>query len=576
MIYSSQLTRVTQQLKIKLYPASPSIFLAMSLGVSVLYSSLALHEAFSSEYVIQDDARQHIFWMQRFLDSSLFPNDLIADYFQSVAPLGYKVSYHVFAFFQLNPIFISKILPTFLGLVTTYYCFQVCFEIISLPIAGLISSVLLNQQLWLNDGLVSATPRAFIYPLFLGFLYYLLRKTIILSGTFIALIGLFYPQYILIVAGILILRLFRVESGKIYINLNQNDCFICITGLAISFIVILFYAVQTNNYSPVITVEEARTWSEFSGAGNSAFFNSNLWQYFILGQRSGFIPRHLFRPPLLLAGLLLPILRVYYCRFKNLKKIRIIDQILLSSLGCFILSHLFLFKLHLPSRYTRYSFQITLALAAGITLCIVLDILWRWTLNQSHTQQWQEIITLGLIGILGLTLALGSCFWGKFPKTSYIVGEVPEVYQFFKQQPQDILIASIAKEVDNIPSFSQRSIWFGWEYGVPYHLGYYNQIKQRATDFITAQYHPDLQIMKTLIQLHLVDFIMVDKTAFESQYILKNKWLTQWYYSLGQKIEQNLQAGQVPALVQTLNQCSVLETQKLYVLNSTCILNHSQ
>jgi hypothetical protein len=217
-----------------------------------------------------------------------------------------------------------------------------------------------------------------------------------------------------------------------------------------------------------------------------------------------------------------------------------------------------------------------MALAAGIALCLILDLFWRWTVNQRDTQRWQQVTVLGLIGILGLTLALGSCFWGKFPKTSYIIGEFPEVYQFFKQQPKDILIASIAKEVDNIPSFSQRSIWFGWEYGIPYHLGYYNQIKQRTTDFITAQYHPDLKIMKTLIQLHAVDFLMVDKTAFESQYILKNKWLTQWYYSLGQKIEQNLQAGQVPALVQTLNQCSVLETRTLYVLNSSCILDYSK
>jgi hypothetical protein len=326
----------------------------------------------------------------------------------------------------------------------------------------------------------------------------------------------------------------------------------------------------------VITVEEARTWSEFSGAENSAFFHENPWQYFIFGQRSGLIPRHIFRPSLLFAGLLLPILRVYCCQFKDLKKVRIIDQVLLSSLGCFVLSHLFLFKLHLPSRYTRYSFHISLALAAGISLCLLLEIVLNWMLNQPQTQRWQKITLFGLIGILGLTLALGSCFWGKFPKTSYIVGEVPELYQFFQQQPKDILIASIAKETDNIPSFSQRSIWFGWEYSVPYHLGYYNKIKQRATDFITAQYHPDLQVMKTLIQLHSVDFIMVDQAAFDSPYILNNKWLTQWYYSLSQKIEQNLQAGQVPALVQTLTSCSVLETQKLYVLNSSCILDYSQ
>ena len=46
---------------------------------------------------MQDDARQHVFWMQRFIDSELFPHDLIADYFQSVAPTGYTTLYRIAA-----------------------------------------------------------------------------------------------------------------------------------------------------------------------------------------------------------------------------------------------------------------------------------------------------------------------------------------------------------------------------------------------------------------------------------------------------------------------------------------------
>lgn len=60
---------------------------SLSLTFSAIYSILGLREAFSSEYVVQDDARQHVFWMLRFLDPELFPQDLIANYFQSVAPL---------------------------------------------------------------------------------------------------------------------------------------------------------------------------------------------------------------------------------------------------------------------------------------------------------------------------------------------------------------------------------------------------------------------------------------------------------------------------------------------------------
>ncbi|NEQ28184.1 MAG: hypothetical protein F6K28_56225, partial [Microcoleus sp. SIO2G3] len=70
---------------------------SLSLAFAAVYSTMWLQQAFSSEYVVQDDARQHVFWMRRFLDPELFPNDLIADYFQSVAPWGYTTLYKLFA-----------------------------------------------------------------------------------------------------------------------------------------------------------------------------------------------------------------------------------------------------------------------------------------------------------------------------------------------------------------------------------------------------------------------------------------------------------------------------------------------
>lgn len=44
--------------------------------------------------------------MRRFLDSELFPQDLIADYFQSVAPWGYKAFYRVITSLDIDPIFL--------------------------------------------------------------------------------------------------------------------------------------------------------------------------------------------------------------------------------------------------------------------------------------------------------------------------------------------------------------------------------------------------------------------------------------------------------------------------------------
>ena len=129
-------------------PKSHIIFwLSLSLLFAAIYSYLALQQVFSSEYVVQDDARQHVFWMLRFLDPNLFPNDLIANYFQSVAPAGYSSLYHLLASIGINPLLFNKILPSIMALITTGYCFGICLQILPIPFTGFIAIEMLNQNL---------------------------------------------------------------------------------------------------------------------------------------------------------------------------------------------------------------------------------------------------------------------------------------------------------------------------------------------------------------------------------------------------------------------------------------------
>src|SRR5215208_6023874 len=121
-----------------------SFWLALSLLFSLYYAGLALQQGFSARYVVQDDARQHVFWMQRFVDSELLKDDLTADYFQSVAPLGYVTVYRLAAIAGVNPFLLNKLLPSALGLLTTAFCFAVAIEILSAPAGAFLSTLLLN------------------------------------------------------------------------------------------------------------------------------------------------------------------------------------------------------------------------------------------------------------------------------------------------------------------------------------------------------------------------------------------------------------------------------------------------
>lgn len=552
----------------------------LSLTFAAIYGLLGLQIAFSSEYIVQDDARQHVFWMRRFLDQSLFPNDWIADYFQSVAPLGYSSLYQLFATVGIDPMLLNKFLPIVLGLITTAYCFGICMQMLPVPMAGFIASLLLNQYLWLRDDIVSGTAVAFIYPLFTAFLYYLSRQSLLPMCLAIALLGLFYPQGVFICAGILILQLLHWKHKRPYLSRDRQDYWCCGTGLGVTLLVLSIYALKSSKYGPVIAAAEAKTLLEFGPTGLNQFFVDNFGDFWFTGQRSGIMPKYGTVLPLV-TGFSLPLLLLLFPSLFPLlkqlsKQVGLLVQITLASLGMFFIAHALLFKLHLPGRYTEHSFRVMTALAAGIALTVMLDSVFLWARARRQnvkdkTLAERQRLAAGLSTLLLTTLVLYPAFLKEFPKTDYAIGQEPALYQFFAQQPKDILIASLAEEVTNLPSFSKRSILVGGAgFPVPYHKGYYAEIRKRTTDLIAAQYSFDLSQVQRFIQEYGVDFWLVEHSAFAPKYLAESRWISQYQPVAGEAINQ-LSQGSIPALVTFKERCSVFNSGNFVVLQASCI-----
>lgn len=557
---------------------SPVIFwFSLSLTFAALYSLLGLQQAFSSEYVIADDAREHVFWMQRFLDPGLFPHDYIADYFQSVAPAGYTALYQWMTYLGIHPLLLHKLLPPVLGLVTTGYTFGVCMEILPVPPASFIATLLLNQSLWMTDDLASATPRAFLYPLFVAFMYYVLRRWLLLCLVAIALLGLFYPQCVFICAGVLILRLLRWEGGQLRLSPDWYDYWLCATGVGISLLVLLPYALTPNKFGPAYTAAQAKQIPEF-WKGKSAVFQKDQWRFFVTGKRSGMFGLPVFTPPTLWLGLLLPVLLRFPSKFPLSRyltpSLMLFPQIILASIGMFFLAHALLFKLHLPSRYTSYTFRFLLTLATAIALTLLLDAVLLWLRQHGKNPFSQpQLLVMATTLLIGAGLVFYPSFVKNFPKASYVVGSVPPLYEFFAQQPKDILIASLSEEANNLPTFSRRSILMGREYYIPYHMGYYQQIRQRFFELIRAQYSQDLAAAQNLIRQYGVDFWLLDREWFTAGYLHNNGWFRR--FQLIKDEVAALQQGKVPALLGVVEQCTVFQTKGFVVLQAGCIVKAS-
>ena len=534
-----------------------------SLLIAMLYGILFWRIAFEGPYTIQDDARQHVFWMWRYVDATLFPNDLIADYFQSVAPVGYKALYRLGTFAGIHPLTFHKLLPPIICLAGTVYAFYLALAIIPVPLVAFINTLILNQSLWMWDELASGTPKAFSVLLILAFLLHVSQRNMWACAIAIALQGLFYPHLVFISVLLLALRTAWPNSNR------RSNIRLLLVGSIVAVLVLLPYLLTTSPYGPVVTLDQAKTMVEFSPSGRNAFFYNNWSKYWFFSGRSGFLPPIV--PTTICLSLCLPLL--LWLKLPLLKKISrhgvLIVQLGLASTILFFLSHSVLFRLHLPSRYSRHSLKVIVALAAAMVIVAVLDTGLRRLCRQPQ-QLWRQAIALAMV--LGVTLVTVGypLLLDSFLDVVYIDSDRAALYEYIKAQPKDIRIASLANESENIPAFTGRSIMISRGHSLAYHQGYYNQIRPRILDLITGQYSPNLSVLKSVITDYDIDFWLIDENSFNPDNMPRmwfRQFQTEWTTAMNQ-IQQ-----QPSALQQLIPNCTVVSDQGKTLISATCVLD---
>lgn len=550
-------------------------WLGISLVITLYYGLYFYYYVFSQQYIVQDDVRQHIVWLERFIDPELFPQDIISEYFYSLAPLGFKSLYIFAAKLGITPLLLAKLLPPVLAIVTTIYIYFFTLELLPIPLTGCLSSLLINQLMWLNDDLVSATHRAFIYPFFAAFLYYLAKSKLIPCLILMLLQGLFYPHILLIEMTILSLRLLtKQEKSKIRLTLKKQPYIWWIAGLIVSAIALYPITHKPIELATTVTARQMAQMPEFNLGGRNTFFGGGWFIYWFTGSSGLSLP--LF-PTIVWGGLLLPWLRSKKSLFTRQIKsqIQILWQVTIASLLMFGLAHLFLPQLHLPSRYTYHSLRFVLAITTGIVLTILWDLSKNW-FNSKRQFKLLDKLKIALITLFTLTIiifpAIPDVFTNWFQ--NWQIGTAPEIYQYLAKQPKEILVASLSEEANNIPAFAQRSILVGREFAMAYHPAYHHQIKQRTVDLLQAQYTTDLKVLQSFIQKYGVDYLLVDQNAFTSQYLLDQDWLinSSWSGETEKAIEHR--EAKLDSNFNNLGlSCLVVSTKKFDLLDTNCILN---
>ncbi|HXF39801.1 MAG TPA: hypothetical protein VN687_08825, partial [Blastocatellia bacterium] len=186
----------------------------------------------------------------------------------------------------------------------------------------------------------------------------------------------------------------------------------------------------------------------------------------------------------------------------------------------------------------------------------------------------RNLARTSLLLLMAITLIVYPGRARDFMQTSYRPGRQPQLYEFFSQQPGNVVIASLSREADRIPLFAKRTNLVSWECSIPFHKGYYSQIRQRAVDLINAQYSADLVELRDFVHKYAIDFVVVDQRAFDSDYLKRDRWFRLYEPATSDAINR-LKTGTEPALAKLMTQCSSFSNEDVVVISAECILGAS-
>ncbi|MEM6452781.1 MAG: hypothetical protein AAF703_20995 [Cyanobacteria bacterium P01_D01_bin.105] len=571
-------------------PVPPSLsrrtvafWFSVSFITPLYYGLISFFYANSSAYIVQDDARYHIVWLQRLIDPNLFPNDVMAEYYSAIQGIGFRAFYALAASFGIEPLTFAKIVPLLLALIATVYLFWIALFILPVPICGTLTTILLNQNIWIRDDLISASPRAFVYPLFAAFLYYLLRDAKILCLISLVLLSLFYPQMALVSVGILTLRLVRWDGIRPKLPQRIRDYSFWLSASLLTVGALLLFSHQVAEQAGRLTsLAEMRAWPEFQQGGRGEYFGLPFLSFWFDGLSGLRFPLY---PPIIWLGAMLPLVvwkvphffhKAFPLSGAIAAEVRVLGQLLVSSLAFFFLSHIIFPALYLPSRYSFYSTRFVLIIASGVMLTLVMQCWVGWLARQ--WQRWRRWSGLDFVRVMvSVGFAIAVVVAPSIPSLflngqSWEVGEPASLYEFLAQTPKDTMIASLVREVnDDIPAFSQRSVLVGREFALPYHVNFYGEMRRRMRDLVTAQYSPDLSEVKAFIDSYGVDVWILANDFTETDYLAQQGWLLNSSESAAVVEARNSLDDRQPAITSAIPTCSSYTEAGLIVLEADCI-----
>ena len=487
--------------------------LLVILGSAVLFAYAHLR-AFTNPFVINDDVKQQIFWMQQWLDPELFKGDVLADYARHYVTWGVQGVYRLVAFLGVNPVDFSRVLPGLLFVFLGGCLFEIGGVMGGRPVAWMTVAVFWLMPFFL-DNLAGGLARAFAAPLLALFWLRWLQGRYWGMGLALLLQALFIPYIFLLAAGAVVLANLAgwFGHGKLPPFPVRPAHFLLLAAAA-GLVVLMNQQFSQAGYGPLVSLADMVNHPEYTAHGRYAFLPMpsffwdliSPWELIAPFWEGGLIAGAVATP--LLLGLAL--YGAFKVNWRVLRpKLAPAAYLGLASLLLYCLARLFYFKLFLPERYLMYYLN--------LFSCIFLALCWGAALRVTNWPRTLAVLALIMVvGLSGLRLQ---------DVGLYDFSAARPLYEAVAQTPKDSLIAGHPNLMDAVPTLARRRAFATYKLAHVWSKGYWQWLKPRLREFFAAYYATNPEVVKAFCRRHRIDFLVVDERHFTPAFLTGG-----WFY----------------------------------------------
>lgn len=485
--------------------------------LSAVIFGYAHFQALTNPFVINDDVRQQIFWMQQWQDPELFKGDVLSDYARNYVTWGVKGVYRV-ASLGLNPMDFSKVLPGILFVFLAGCLFKIGDVLGKRPLAWMAVAVFWLMPFFL-DNLAGGLARAFAAPLLAFFWLCWLRANPWGMGLALLLQALFIPYIFLLAAAAAMLAYLAGRTGRVKLPPfpRRPEHFIFLTAAA-ALVLLMNHQFTVAGFGPLVSAADMANHPEYTAHGRFAFLPmpSFFWEFispweFIAPIREGGLIGGVIGVPLLVG---LTLYGAWKVKWRALKpQLAPVVYLGLTSLLFYFLARWFFLKLFLPDRYLTYSLN--------LFYCLFLALCWSEALRVANwPRSLAVVMVIAAVGLSGVRL---------HNMGLYDYSAVRPLCEALAQTPKDALIAGHPNLMDAVPTFARRRAFATFELAQVWSKGYWQWLKPRMEELCAAYYAADPEVVKSFCRRYHIDFLVVDDRHFTPAF-LAGGWF--WFPSV--------------------------------------------